>query len=90
MLSGSVPPRPTRAEIQSGSAIKAPKDTRIPVYGMRPTLEKLSAAYAGGLWPELGAWAAEPERGRSGRLRKRRKVDGEPDDDCGVGAMFSP
>lgn len=66
-----------------------PKDKRIPVYAMHSTLDNLSSAYAGGLWPELGAWAAEPERGRSGRLRKKRKLeDGE--DDGGVGAMFSP
>jgi len=69
-----------------------PKDKRIPVYAMRSTLNNLSAAYAGGLWPELGAWAVEPERGRGGRLRKKRKVDGEleVEEDAGVGAMFSP
>lgn len=53
---------------------------------MRETLDNLSAAYGGGLWPELGAWAAEPERGRGGRLKKRLRLD----DDGGVGAKFSP
>lgn len=57
---------------------------------MRSTLDNLSAAYAGGLWPELGAWAVEPERGRSGRFRKRKAMGDDDTQDNGVGAMFSP
>lgn len=53
---------------------------------MLATLDNLAAAYGGGLWPELGAWASEPERGRGGRLKKRKRHD----DDGGVGARFSP
>lgn len=92
LLSGSIPPRQPLSQPEPGGKLaeQPMKDTRIPVYAMRATLENLSKAYGGGLWPELGTWASEPERGRSGRLRKRRKTDKEHDEGEGVGAMFSP
>lgn len=30
----------------------------VPVFGTKETLERLSSAYGGGLWPELGHWAS--------------------------------
>lgn len=85
MLSGSIPPRhsaPRAAEDSTAPPVPA----RIPVYGTKATLDNLAAAYGGGLWPELGQWAAESESTFAGR-RKRRKME----DECsGAGAKFSP
>lgn len=47
------------SNVDSDPQAKATRSTpasRIPVYGTQETLERLSAAYGGGLWPELGAW----------------------------------
>lgn len=90
MLSGSVPQRPARAPPIGGAELTPPSDntappapSRIPVYALKETLDNLAAAYGGGLWPELGEWAPEPERGR-----KRRKLIA--DQKAGVGAKFTP
>lgn len=107
MLSGSVPPRPPIAayaqppitpisdqgvdEPKHGRERNAPQ-ARVPVFGTKETLERLSLAYGGGLWPELGQWAPDSQHsaGRVG-TRKRRKVQKEPHaktDGCGV--VLSP
>lgn len=108
MLSGSVPPRPSLAKhaqpplqpatdgpIDSNAEARdrnAPQ-ARIPVFGTKETLERLSMAYGGGLWPELGQWAPdkkaseEPVEGR----RKRRKVEEhKPSTTHGCGVVLSP
>ncbi|WVQ99702.1 hypothetical protein IAU59_006843 [Kwoniella sp. CBS 9459] len=88
MLSGSVPPRniehtqpskaSTRDENSSDSTPPA-RDAAHPrphVYGTRKTLEQLSQAYQGGLWPELGSWVPdrEGESNDTASARKRRKL----------------
>lgn len=91
MLSGSVPQRPARPPTTGAAELTPPSDnsapppapSRIPVYALKETLDNLAAAYGGGLWPELGEWAPEPERGR-----KRRKLIA--DQKAGVGAKFTP
>lgn len=87
LLSGSVPARPPPV-VPGGAKLLAndgasATPSRIPVYALRETLDNLAAAYGGGLWPELGEWAPEPERGR-----KRRKLI--EDKKAGVGAKFVP
>ncbi|WVR06780.1 hypothetical protein IAU60_003815 [Kwoniella sp. DSM 27419] len=65
----------------------APSHPRPHVYGTRKTLEQLSMAYQGGLWPELGSWVPdrEGEIGDEdvGGGRKRRKVVEEGDGNDG-------
>ncbi|OCF38678.1 hypothetical protein I317_07529 [Kwoniella heveanensis CBS 569] len=86
MLSGSVPPKniehtqapnSTLRHENSPDTTPAPHDThpRPHVYGTRKTLEQLSQAYQGGLWPELGSWVPdrEGEENDAESSRKRRK-----------------
>lgn len=42
----------------SGEEDVKAKPPRPPIYATRDTLERLAGAYGGGLWPELGTWAA--------------------------------
>jgi hypothetical protein len=110
LLSGSVPPRPSIARhpqppippkpagIPKANK-KATNDAKtcVPVFGTKETLDRLSSAYGGGLWPELGHWAnwrvTEEPKLPEGRTRsKKRKVevspvkggDGIPPNTCGV------
>lgn len=68
---------------------------RPPVYGTRKTLERLAAAYGGGLWPELGTWAPEDAaRGKRRKLaEKRGSITGDSDQmgsGGGTGVVFTP
>jgi len=66
-----------------------------PVYAARKTLEQLSIAYGGQLWPELGIWAAEGG-GKKAIKRKRVGADLSRTDedhsqtDEGPGVLFNP
>lgn len=98
-MSGSVPPRPPAVEhpqppLGTGSAsTRSTKDkaqpesnaaqARVPVYGTKETLERLSSAYGGGLWPELGHWATQEEE-VGGQRKRRRLVKPKTTDGCGV------
>ncbi|WVF71166.1 hypothetical protein IAT40_005964 [Kwoniella sp. CBS 6097] len=86
MLSGSVPPRKVEHTQPPNSTLRhenSPDSTPPPhathprphVYGTRKTLEQLSQAYQGGLWPELGSWVPdrEGEENTADSSRKRRK-----------------
>lgn len=115
LLSGSVPPRPSLIEHPqpplhpSDDLIKPDRTARIsknnpkaivPVFGTKETLDRLSMAYGGGLWPELGHWAdwqvgdvrpLRPLAPIGKDRRKKRKVEtNETSDDqtaanaCGV------
>ncbi|KLT45384.1 hypothetical protein CC85DRAFT_231499, partial [Cutaneotrichosporon oleaginosum] len=97
LLSGSVPCKQRRTSRQMfnehSNASEATADetvppvpARIPVYATQETLDNLAAAYGGGLWPELGAWATPEELMQSGR-RKRRRTQDELN---GVGPKFYP
>ncbi|WRT66664.1 uncharacterized protein IL334_003624 [Kwoniella shivajii] len=57
---------------ESTSGSSTPKQPRPHVYGTRTTLEQLSQAYQGGLWPELGSWAPD----RDGQEKQIQKEDG--------------
>lgn len=105
MMSGSVPPRPSvaqhsqppiaslspvKAKLASSPEANAPQ-AQVPVFGTRETLERLSMAYGGGLWPELGHWAPEIAEEGAGEKRKRRKVSkGTPKTTDGCGVVLSP
>ena len=105
MLTGSVPtrvprlshPQPPLSAILEGSPpdvrrgpAKGPSIPRPPVYGTRETLERLAAAYGGGLWPELGSWAVQeagegrPEKGALGVRGAVEEVN------KAAGVIFSP
>ena len=112
LLSGSVPPRPeiashpqppippsaTDTKVTYRSKVKAKNEAKtcVPVFGTKETLERLSSAYGGGLWPELGHWAnwqSDPDRKQTqGRTRGRKRkaldlVDEDKDsikNSCGV------
>lgn len=58
----------------------------VPVFGTKETLERLSSAYGGGLWPELGHWASwqvterkqqedkkEEDQKEGGRTRSKKR-----------------
>ncbi|KAK6909748.1 hypothetical protein I203_103770 [Kwoniella mangroviensis CBS 8507] len=92
MLSGSVPPKsaqhtqpptdtnnvsPHKSTDQTEAATAAEATHPKPhVYGTRKTLEQLSQAYQGGLWPELGSWVPDREGDRPHHSgRKKRKID---------------
>ena len=106
LLSGSVPPRPaaspsTNPLLTPPMTAKALGETpppilpRPPVYGTRKTLERLAAAYGGGLWPELGTWAPEDAaRGKRRKLaEKRGSITGDSDQmgsGGGTGVVFTP
>lgn len=99
-MSGSVPPRPSAIEhpqpplgpagvnlerdAKDEGISSNPPQARVPVYGTRETLERLSSAYGGGLWPELGHWAKEEEELGGGQRKRRRVVETKPTDGCGV------
>lgn len=70
----------------TGDETAPPVPARIPVYATQTTLDNLAAAYGGGLWPELGAWATPEELMTSGRRKRRRKDD----ELMGVGPKFYP
>ncbi|OXC68333.1 hypothetical protein AYX13_03034 [Cryptococcus neoformans] len=76
MLTGSAPPRPNLA-----AANYAPVSQPVPplcpiVYGTTGTLEKLSTAYTGQIWPELVAWVPGHNEDRKTEApKKRRKVN---------------
>ena len=95
MMSGSVPPRPEAIQHPqpplgiANDVSDTPKpepnaaQARVPVYGTQETLERLSSAYGGGLWPELGHWAnTDDELG--GQRKRRRVVKPKKTDGCGV------
>lgn len=69
----------------------------VPVFGTQETLDRLSMAYGGGLWPELGHWAhwqvgnVKPVGPIARERRKKRKIDKNvtldeqpPANTCGV------
>ncbi|WWC89016.1 uncharacterized protein L201_003934 [Kwoniella dendrophila CBS 6074] len=91
MLSGSVPARAVEHHQAPTTSIspsktmnqhtnKQPDHPRPHVYGTRITLEQLSQAYQGGLWPELGSWVPNREgedKQNHNNSRKKRKVEGK-------------
>ena len=105
MLTGSVPPRPALPSVHQPplpalpiglgtTSLKptvGPAAPRPPVYATRETLERLAAAYGGGLWPELGSWAVQDKDGRGrpekGAVSARGLVE---DVNNAVGVVFSP
>ncbi|WWD03318.1 hypothetical protein V865_001369 [Kwoniella europaea PYCC6329] len=108
MLSGSVPPKsaqhtqpptdtnnasPHKSNNQTKAATAAAATHPKPhVYGTRKTLEQLSQAYQGGLWPELGSWVPDREGDRPHHSgRKKRKIDGAGDSGKnGLGLVNGP
>ncbi|BEJ16385.1 hypothetical protein CspHIS471_0509900 [Cutaneotrichosporon sp. HIS471] len=97
LLSGSVPSKQRRisrllfnhdhvnASEATADDTVPPVPARIPVYATQETLDNLAAAYGGGLWPELGAWATAEELMHSGRRKRRRTQEL-----TGVGPKFYP
>ncbi|WVW84184.1 hypothetical protein I302_106214 [Kwoniella bestiolae CBS 10118] len=87
MLSGSVPPKSHQHTQPPTNAISPSKEAKVThprphVYGTRRMLVKLSQAYQGGLWPELGSWVPDregdtstPQSNGNGMGRKKRKVE---------------
>ncbi|WWC69894.1 uncharacterized protein I206_103837 [Kwoniella pini CBS 10737] len=55
------PSTASTSDIQSIPSKNKPSHPRPHVYGTRKTLEQLSQAYQGGLWPELGSWVPDRE-----------------------------
>ncbi|WVQ67318.1 uncharacterized protein L199_005514 [Kwoniella botswanensis] len=104
MLSGSVPPKsaqhtqpptdtnnvsPHKSNNQTKAATAAATHPKPHVYGTRKTLEQLSQAYQGGLWPELGSWVPDREGDRPHPPgRKKRKID--DGDKNGLGMVNGP
>lgn len=76
MLTGSAPPRPNLAASTCAS-VSQPLPPLCPiVYGTTGTLEKLSTAYTGQIWPELVAWVPGHNEDRKTEApKKRRKVN---------------
>nr|XP_018262741.1 uncharacterized protein I303_04221 [Kwoniella dejecticola CBS 10117]OBR84899.1 hypothetical protein I303_04221 [Kwoniella dejecticola CBS 10117] len=59
-------PTPSTASTSAAAGHADPEKKKVPhprphVYGTRKTLEQLSQAYQGGLWPELGSWVPDRE-----------------------------
>lgn len=107
MLTGSVPPRPAADPAAahqpplpflpiglgttSTKPTAGPSNPRPPVYATRETLERLAAAYGGGLWPELGSWAVQDKEGRGRPEQGAISAKGLVEDvNKAVGVVFSP
>ncbi|WVO19407.1 uncharacterized protein IAS62_000688 [Cryptococcus decagattii] len=76
MLTGSAPPRPNLIAPKYPS-VSQPLPPQCPtVYGTTGTLEKLSTAYTGEIWPELVAWIGGGSEDRKTEApNKRRKAN---------------
>lgn len=90
LLSGSIPAHPTpKTEIPSLEApssetgnASTSQSSRTPIYATTDTLRRLSLAYGGEIWPELGSWgkgygelsAANGAAAESHRKRRRKAI----------------
>jgi hypothetical protein len=73
LATGSLPPRqhPLYPYLRNSSYGGTPiAPVRMPIYAQRPVLNRLSTAFRGDIWPELGDWAGDGETSEQGNTSK--------------------